>query len=75
MRVKLEADYVTEKEAAAIRAAYDGFETYSVDICNMLVTFHNFGISLPQNTVHEYLHDWEKSGLWLLPGTKQEPDL
>lgn len=64
--------YVTEREALAIR----GMELtgWTHNHCNMTIEIIDGKdtISIPQETVMQYWHDWQASGLWSLPGLKEQ---
>lgn len=68
--MNLAADYVTEREACAIRGM--PFGNWLSNHCNMTVEFKdNVGrFEVPRDLVTRYWYDWERSGMWSLPGTK-----
>lgn len=74
--MKQHADYLTAREAAAIRGM--PFGGWYKDACNMTIVFQDARgtFAVPIHLVQRYNEDWKASGLWSLPGTKQEfPDV
>lgn len=70
--MKLEAAYVTEREAAVIRSL-PHIDHY-FDFVSMTLRFRDSEgiVVIPRNTVVQYMDDWKQSGMWSLPGTKPD---
>lgn len=62
-------DYVTEREAKAIRGGFD-LGGWHIDHCNMTIVFPTDGISVPIGTVQRFTDDWRRSGVWALKGSE-----
>ena len=65
-------DYVTEREAVAIRCNYGPLGNPSYNDRDMTIALPITGgvVVLPRGVVIRYTEDWRKSGLWSLPGLK-----
>ncbi len=63
-------DYVTEREAAAIRCNAFGMGDWNVNYCDMTIEFRDAGgaIAIPWDTVARFMADWRRSGAWSLFG-------
>lgn len=64
---ELYVDYVTEREASAIRGGFD-FGGWHVDHCNRTIVFPAYDVTLPIDTVQRFTDDWKRSGVWALRG-------
>ena len=69
--MEVSADYVTERESAAIRGV--PFIKWQYDPCHMVFEFTDAQgwITVPHDIVMQYLSDWRLSGLRSLKGNKQ----
>jgi hypothetical protein len=70
-------DYVTEKEAQAIRLAAWSPSMHSYNHNDMTVSFRGSGanalgvIRIPETTVRRFMDDWKRCGAWCLYGHKE----
>lgn len=62
-------DYLSEREAAAIRMNYPRGEV-DHDIANMRYRFRTSDgiVEIDQETVMKFIDDWKRTGCWLLHG-------
>jgi hypothetical protein len=67
-------DYVTEREALAIRCNYGwrGDAKYNPEDMTMRLPLRDGVVVLPRETVLRYHEDWLRSGFWSLPGLKDD---
>lgn len=75
MTIIYQVNYVTEREAAAIRHAFDGFGRVDEDVANMSFVFRDEmgAFSVPIDTVHRFIEDWRQCGGWALRGRRDAP--
>lgn len=69
-------DYVSEREATAIRCNAFGFKDYRVNEMMMTIEFPDRDgiVSVPQKVVQQFMEDWRRCGAWSLHGREKPAD-
>lgn len=72
--ITVQVDYLSEREASAIRFAHDGFGYWDEDFANMTYRFKDEAgwLAVPKTTVLKFIDDWRRCGVWSLRGRDYE---
>ena len=70
----MHVDYVTEREAHAIRCCASGWMNWHEDFNDMTlrVRIGDDVVIIPTAKVADFMEDWRKSGVWTLYGKENE---
>lgn len=73
--ITVQVDYLSEREASAIRFAHDGFGYWEEDLCNMTYRFKDKAgwFAVDREIVLKFVDDWRRWGVWSLRGRDYEP--
>ena len=68
-------DYLTEREAAAIRCNYAWPDSVRYNAHDMTLSFPTGDgvVTIPERTVARFVSDWRRSGAWSLKGAPTPP--
>lgn len=74
MRPEYAVDYVTEREATAIRCNAFGLGDWRENCALMTIEFRDQDgiVAVPRSTVMRFMDDWRRCGAWSLHGRKGE---
>lgn len=67
-------DYVSEREACAIRCNAFGMGDWNVNYRDMTIEFRDERgiVAIPHNKVVRFMEDWRRSGAWSLYGADRQ---